>query len=304
MNVELRHLRYFVAVAEEASFTSAARRVHVTQQVLSTQIRQLEHSVGAQLLERTSRGVRLTPAGEAFLDSARETLSALDRGVSAARNAAQAGPGRLSVGLSLAASGEIRTALLTAFQRARPQVEVDLRAFDLTQPAAGLLDHSTDVALVRPPVAAPGLTLEPLGAEPRVFVLPSDHALAGRAQLTLADVAGLPWIAASPAVDGCAPMSWREAWLLVPRPGGAEPVIGGVARTIEEMRELIAAERGIGLCPASAEQFNPRPGVAFVASKDAPPAEICVAWRTGDQRPEVQSFVQVALAVTRQSRAG
>lgn len=89
MNVELGHLRYFVAVAEEASFTSAARRVHVAQQVLSTQIRQLEHSVGAQLLERTSRGVRLTAAGEAFLDSARDIMSALDRGVSAARNAAR-----------------------------------------------------------------------------------------------------------------------------------------------------------------------------------------------------------------------
>ena len=179
MNVELRHLRYFIAVAEEASFTSATRRVHVTQQVLSTQIRQLEHSVGAQLLERTSRGVRLTAAGEAFLDSARDIMSALDRGVSAARNAARVAAGRLSVGLSLAASGEIRTTLLAAFQSAYPHVHIDLRSFDLTQPAAGLLDHSTDVALVRPPVAAPGLTLQRLDEEPRVFVLPSDHQLAG-----------------------------------------------------------------------------------------------------------------------------
>src|SRR6266478_5189562 len=103
MNIELRHLRYFVAVAEEASFTSAARRVHVAQQVLSTQIRQLEDSIGVQLLERTSRGARLTAAGDAFLDAARETLAALDRGITAAGNAARATPGRLSVGLSLAA---------------------------------------------------------------------------------------------------------------------------------------------------------------------------------------------------------
>jgi DNA-binding transcriptional LysR family regulator len=291
MNVELRHLRYFVAVAEEASFTSAARRVHVAQQVLSTQIRQLEESIGVRLLERTSRGVRLTAAGEAFLDAARETLASLDRGVTAARNAAHATPGRLSV------------ALLAAFQRACPDVGVELRTFDLTQPAAGLLDHSTDVALVRPPVAAPGLSLEALEDEPRVFVLPSDHALAGRGQLTLADVAGLRWIAASPATDGCDPMSWRDAWLLVPRPGGDQPVIGGNARTIEEMRELIAAGRGIGLCPASAEQFNPRPGVTFVASKDAPSAAICVAWRTGDQRAEVRSFVDIALATAGRRRA-
>jgi DNA-binding transcriptional LysR family regulator len=133
MNVELRHLRYFVAVAEEASFTSAARRVHVAQQVLSTQIRQLEESIGARLLERTSRGVTLTPAGSAFLDAARDTLSTLERGVTSARNSAQAVPGQLSVGLSLAASGETRTALLSAFQRAHPHVEVRLRTFDLSK---------------------------------------------------------------------------------------------------------------------------------------------------------------------------
>ncbi len=90
MNIEMRHLRYFVAVAEEASFTAAAQRVHVTQQVLSTQIRQLEDAIGFELLRRTSRGVVLTAAGSAFLGFARETLASLDRGVTAARNAAQA----------------------------------------------------------------------------------------------------------------------------------------------------------------------------------------------------------------------
>jgi DNA-binding transcriptional LysR family regulator len=303
MNVELRHLRYFVAVAEEASFTSAARRVHVAQQVLSTQIRQLEKALGVQLLERTSRGVILTPAGQVFLDAARDTLSTLERGVTAARNSAQAVPGRLSVGLSLAASGETRTALLSVFQRAYPQVEVSLRTFDLTHPAAGLLDQSTDVALVRPPVIAPGLSLEPVGEEPRVFVLPAGHPLAARGQLTLADVAGLPWIAAAAASDGCDPARWRDDWLAVPRPGGDQPIIGAVARTIEEWREHIAAGRGISLCPASAEQFNARPGVAFVPSKGVPSTTMCVAWRTGDTRPEVRSFVEVATAAARDERS-
>ena len=105
MNIELRHLRYFVAVAEEAGFTAAARRAHVTQQVLSAQIRQLEDAVGTALLERTSRGVVLTAAGSAFLDVAREILAALDRGVAAARNAARAVSGRLAVGLSAATGG-------------------------------------------------------------------------------------------------------------------------------------------------------------------------------------------------------
>jgi DNA-binding transcriptional LysR family regulator len=299
MNVELRHLRYFVAVAEDASFTGAARRLHVAQQVLSTQVRQLEAAVGAQLLERSSRGVALTPAGEAFLRAARDTLAGLDRGVTAARNAASAVSGKLAIGLSGAAGAEIRTSVIAAFERAYPRVEVSLHSFDLTCPAAGLLDGSSDVALVRPPVAAPGITLREIWREPRVFVLAAGHPLAGRAVLGLADVAGLPWIAAAPATDGCDPASWRDDFLLSPRPGGDVPVIGATAATIEEWREYIAAGKGISLCPASAEQFGTRPGIAFVPGEGVPPTAMCVAWRASDARDIVRCFAELAASVAR-----
>jgi DNA-binding transcriptional LysR family regulator len=297
MNIEMRHLRYFVAVAADESFTAAARRVHVTQQVLSTQIRQLEDAVGTQLLRRTSRGVVVTAAGSAFLDVARETLAGLDRGVAAARNAAQAVSGRLSVGLQAATGGSVRTRLLGAFSRAYPEVSLSLLAYDLAQPAAGLLDRSSDVALVRPPIAAPGIALEPVAEEPRVFVLPEDHPLAGRSVLELADVAGLPWIAAPEAADGCSPAPWRDEWLAVPRPGGDVPVIGAVAQTIEEWREHIAAGRGISLCPASSELFSARPGLVFVPSRGVPPTALCVAWRADDIRPAVLGFVKLAASL-------
>ena len=301
MNIELRHLRYFVAVAEETSFTAAARRVHVAQQVLSTQIRQLEDAVGAQLLRRTSRGVVLTPAGSAFLEAARETLAGLERGVSAAQNAAASVAGRLCVGLSVAASGEMRTRLLRSFAAAYPSVELELVTFDLTAPAAGLLDHRTDVALIRPPVDAPGVALEEVESEPRVFVMPAGHPLADREALELADVAGLPWVAAPLAEDGCAPSAFRDDWLVVPRPGGDVPVIGAVARTIEEWREHIAAGRGISLCPASSEEYQARPGLDFVPGKGVPPTSLCVAWRADDLRPAVMSFVKVAAGVAADS---
>ena len=213
MDIELRHLRYFVAVAEEAGFTAAARRVHVTQQVLSAQIRQLEDAVGTALLSRTSRGVVLTAAGSAFLDVAREMLASLDRGVAAARNAARAVAGRLVVGLSAATGGLARSRVLAAFAAAYPSVEVDLAVYDLAHPAAGLLDHGTDVALLRPPVSAPGLAVEVVASEPRVFVLASGHPLASRSFLELAEVAGLPWVAAPLSVDGCAPAVFRDDWL-------------------------------------------------------------------------------------------
>jgi DNA-binding transcriptional LysR family regulator len=293
MAIELRHLRYFAAVAEDASFTAAARRLHVAQQVLSTQVRQLEQDLGVELLRRTGRGAVLTPAGRAFLAGARDTLAALDRATEAARNTAGAIEGTLPVGLSTAAAGELPTALLAAFGEACPQVEVRLRTFELDQPAAGLLDRSTDIALLRPPVRAPGLVLVPVASEPRVFVLPAGHPLAGRGALRLADVAGLPWIAAEPATDGCDPLCWRDDWLVSPRPGGGRVVIGAVARTIDEWRELVVAGRGISLCPASAEAYHGRPGIAFVPSAGLPPAVLCAAWRDGDTSPAVRRFAEV-----------
>ncbi len=297
MNIEMRHLRYFVAVAEEASFTAAAQRVHVAQQVLSTQIRQLEDAVGCELLQRTSRGVVLTAAGLAFLGFARETLALLDRGVAAARNAALAVSGRLTVGLQAATGGSARTRVLAAFEQAYPEVALRLVSYDLACPAAGLLDHSADVALLRPPVDVQGILLEQISAEPRVFVLPAPHPLSSRSVLELADEAGLPWVAAPLATDGCAPARWRDDWLVAPRPGGDVPVIGAVAKTIEEWREHIAAGRGISLCPASSETFSARPGIVFVPARGVPVTSLCVAWRADDVRPEVLAFVKVAASV-------
>jgi len=301
MNIELRHLRYFRAVAETASFSAAARTVHVTQQVLSAQIRQLEDALGVQLLERTSRGVVLTAAGTAFLDGASATLADLDRAVAAARNAARAVTGELAVGLNVAAGGELPTELIATFRNAEPQVTVRLRTYELSQPAAGLLDRSADVSFVRPPLGA-ALCLEQVAEEPRVFVLPSGHPLASRPSLRLADVAGLPWIAAEQATDGSDPARWRDDWLMSPRPGGDQPIIGAVARTIDEWREHVVAGHGVSLCPASAESFYARPGLAFVPSEGVPPAQLCVAWRAGDSNPAVRRFVEVVTSAARAAR--
>ncbi|MDX6337461.1 MAG: hypothetical protein QOG05_4801 [Streptosporangiaceae bacterium] len=294
MDIEVRHLRYFVAVAEEGSFTAAARRVPVTQQVLSTQIQQLETILGVRLLERSSRGASVTAAGASFLDGARSTLAELDRAASAARNSAQAIRGVLPVGLSVAAGGDLPTQILAAFQREEPAVEIRLRSVELTHPAGGLLDRSTDVAFVRPPIRAAGIRLAALAEEPRVFVLPAGHPLASRDCLQLSDTEALPWIAAAAATDGCDPTAWRDDWLLSPRPGGGQPVIGATARTIDEWREYVVAGRGVSLCPASAETFHARPGLSFVASSGVPATPLCVAWRADDTSPAVRRFVAVA----------
>jgi DNA-binding transcriptional LysR family regulator len=298
VNVELRHLRYFVAVAEELSFTAAARRVHTAQQVLSTQIRQLEDTMGVQLFERSPRGVALTRAGLAFLDGARATLADLDRSIAMATHAAASVEGTLAVGLNVAASGDTATTILARFKDAYPHVAVTLSTYDLDHPAAGLLDHATDVAIVRPPIVARGLDVLTVSAEDRVFVLPAAHPLAGRDRLTLADVAGQPWVAAVPAVDGCEPAAWRDDWLMDPRPDGGHAVVGATARTLDEWRELVAGNEGISLCPASAERYYARPGLAFVPAAEVPQAELAVAWRSDEPRDEVHRFVDLLRGAT------
>jgi DNA-binding transcriptional LysR family regulator len=294
VDVEMRHLRYFVAVAEEASFTSAARRVHVAQQVLSTQVRQLEAALGVQLLQRNSRGVTLTPAGQVFFDGARETLRMLDRTAAAAGNAARAVSGRLAVGLRVGAVGVgcgLPARLLEGFEHAHPLVEVRVRTFDATCPAAGLLDRSSDVAFVIRPVEARGISLRTIATEASVFVLPATHKLALRSRISLADVAGLPWVAADVAADGCDPTAWRDHWLVNPRPAGENVTIGAVGRTVDEFREHLIAGRGIMVCPASAAAYHPRPELAFVEADGAPAVELSVAWRTEETDPVVLAFV-------------
>jgi DNA-binding transcriptional LysR family regulator len=291
-NIELRHLRYFVAVAEEASFAGAARRVHVAQQVLSAQVRQLEDSLGVQLLRRTTRGVTLTPSGGAFLEGARETLSRLERAQAAARNLGGAVAGQLRVGIN-AGCGEAARRILHNFERAYPQVEISLRSFDMTHPAGGLLDCSTDVAFVWLPVDAPGLELRRLEAESRMLMLPDTHPFAERDSVDLAETFAFPWIAFDLAVDGCEPAAWRNDWLPVKRPDGTRPVIGAVARNVDEYREHVLAGHGIGLVPASTLEYCPRPGLAFIPSRGADPACQCAAWRANDLNPLVARFAEM-----------
>jgi DNA-binding transcriptional LysR family regulator len=210
-----------------------------------------------------------------------------------ASNAAASVEGTLAVGLNVAASGDAASALLGRFRETYPQVTVKLTTYDLDHPAGGLLDHSTDVAIVRPPILAEGVEVLTVAAENRVFVLPAAHPLAGRDSLRMSDVVGQPWVAAVPAIDGCDPDAWRNDWLMDPRPDGEPAIVGATARSLDEWRESVANQEGISLCPASAERYYARPGLAFVPAVEVPPAQLAVAWRTGTPREEVRRFLDL-----------
>ena len=185
MNIELRHLRYFVAVADEASFTAAAQpracRAAGSQHADPAAGRRCRNPAA----EPDEQGRHAHASGRRVPHALRGrrwpawTAAWRPRGTPPVRS-----PASCRSGLGSGCENETRTRLLTAFERAYPEVEVRLQAFDMTQPSAGLLDHSSDVALLRPPVAAPGIELVVVRSEPRVFVLPAGHPLAAREELT------------------------------------------------------------------------------------------------------------------------
>ncbi|MBB6627315.1 LysR family transcriptional regulator [Nocardioides sp. KIGAM211] len=187
--MELRHLRYFVAVAEERHFGRAAERLHMAQPPLSQQIRQLEDELGVTLLRRTTRRVDLTEAGAAYLHQARGILAAVDdAGAEAVR--VQAGlTGRLAVGCVGSATYSLLPALARALREELPGVDVTFRGEMLVPgQVEALLAGSLDLALLRPPVDEPGLVLQPLRTERLIVALPEGHRLAGRRRIRVADL--------------------------------------------------------------------------------------------------------------------
>jgi DNA-binding transcriptional LysR family regulator len=177
--MELRHLRAFVAVAEELHFGHAAARLQISQSPLSQSIRALEAELGIELLERTTRRVRLLPAGEAFLPRARESLAAATAAIEDARAVAAGELGRLAVGFTGSMTYALLPVLAKALRARLPRLQLELRGELLTpDQVERLVDGRLDLGFLRPPLQHAGLAVEPVGAEPLVAALPHRHPLA------------------------------------------------------------------------------------------------------------------------------
>lgn len=187
---ELRHLRCFVTVAEELSFTRAAQRLHIAQPALSTTVRQLEDELGVKLLERTTRKVALTGAGELVLERARATIEAADNTFALGRDAGRGLVGRVRIGLSPVARQSVVAALADACSQAHPGIAVHTREEPTAGLLAALVAHELDLAVAWCPIARPGLRLEPLRDEPVVAYVEEGHALASRNSIALTDLGG------------------------------------------------------------------------------------------------------------------
>ncbi|MCX5014941.1 LysR substrate-binding domain-containing protein [Streptomyces sp. NBC_00555] len=282
--MELRTLRYFVAVAEELHFGRAAARLHMSQPPLSRAIKQLEVELGAALFLRSAAGVMLTPAGAALLEEARNLLDQADR--VRVRVTAAAGAATLTVGILGDTTDRGATRLAAAYRRRHPGVEVRIRETDLTDPTCGLRARLVDVALTRAPFDETGLAVHELRADPVGVVLRADDPLARHDRLTPADLADRRWFRFP---DGTDPI-WQSYW------SGGEPREGQVVRAVQECLQAVLWNGTVGMTPLGHELPEE---LAVVPLIGIAPSRVVAAWNKGDPNPLIQSFVQIATAAYR-----
>ena len=280
--MELRQLRYFVAVAEELHFARAAARLLIASPSLSQQIKSLERGLSVTLFERSSTGVSLTPAGERLLPLARSTLAAAEDVLDTAHRISQDRATILRLGfLPFALTGTSRR-LLTEFGRLVPDVTVQMRQYEWDDPSAGLLSADTDAALVRPPFTGDDkLHLVELAREPLLAIIAEGHELATQSDVTCARLAREPWLEAEVVTD---PVFARFWYLRDLR--DSEQAVRTTAATLEEWLAEIAFGRGVNVVPSGLAEEYRRPGLAFVPVSDAEPSRLVLAWRREDA-PEV-----------------
>lgn len=293
--MELRHLRYFLAVAEELHFHRAATRLHISQPPLSQQIRALERELGVTLLERNRRRVTLTAAGEGFRDDVRTILAAVERASERAQHVARGSLGTLSIGfVGSAMFSPTLPDILREFRAGHPDVELVLRELPTTAQLRALAGGELDVGVIRGPVADaeghPEVELMTIQREHLVAALPADHRLAARRRLRAENLRGETFVI----------LARREAPGLYASLVSAMRDAGGVPEDVLEVAEmqtiisLVAGGFGVSLVPASVGQV-PRGGVAFrPIAGPTPTIELSVAWRAGTGSPVRDAFLAVA----------
>jgi DNA-binding transcriptional LysR family regulator len=294
MDVHLRNLRYFVAVAEELHFSRAAERMHVSQPALSKQIRQLERDLRFPLFRRDRRSVTLTAAGEALLPVARRLLADWGDAVTEASALASNEGKVLRVGFQTSVGGGLYQAVAARFSEARPDWRLDLRLHEWSDPTSGLLDRSADVAFLWLPAGAETtVAVRLLRSERRFVAMPAGHRLARRRALQLADLLDEPFIALP---EEAGPL--RDYWLALDERQGRPPRIGAVVATPDETFEAVATGHGVVLIAEGNTTVYTRPGIVYRPVLDLEPCQLAIAWRRGDRRAAVRDLVGIATEVS------
>ncbi|HEY9351788.1 MAG TPA: LysR substrate-binding domain-containing protein [Nocardioides sp.] len=286
--MELRHLRYFAAVAETCHFGQAAAQLHIAQPALSQAIRQLESELDVTLFTRTTRQVSLTPAGEFLRTEAARVLAAVDDSVRGVRRIGAGRHGLVRLGLTGTASFSHLPGIARVVKRELPEVALEIHA-DLLTPAQceRLQSGALDLGVLRPPATGEGLTLRTLEVEPLALAIPVDHRLAVEPVVALADLRTEPFVAYS-ARDSAV----NEAVLRSCREAGFVPRREHEAPSTAVLLALVAAGLGVAVVPASVRAL-PLEGVIFRDLLDAGSVELSLAYRTDDDNPVVDAVIEV-----------
>jgi LysR family hca operon transcriptional activator len=285
--VELRHLRYFVAVAEEGSLTVAAeRRLHTSQPSLSRQMRDLEYEVGAQLMVRSVRGIELTAAGKVFLDHARLALAQVEAARGAARRAAEPAKRSFALGFLTGQEMDWLPEAMRILRDELPNMEITVSSQYSPQLADALTRGKIDVAFMRPEAQTPDLAYRLVTKEPLVAFLPSDHRLAARDAIDPQDIVGETFIG----VSNTAPTlrvvigDYLERSNLSIRP---DHEVDNLAMAMS----LIASTRGVALLPAYAQNFLPLSVISRPLKGEAPTIDLVIGYHKANASPILRTFL-------------
>jgi DNA-binding transcriptional LysR family regulator len=286
VDVDLRKVRYFVAVAEELHFGRAAERLHIAQPVLSRQIRALEDELKVQLFVRSKRATELTSAGRQLLEDARPVLASAE---AMRRRAVEAARAQRSFTIAFM-PGITVTPLVRELSAKHPELTVELLRTTWDDQVEVLHDGRADVSIVRLPIDQQGLTVRRLFDEPRVAMLPADHRLAGKPLIRIADLAEDHLLQDPDAVP-----EWRDLAVEL-REGRARPAPH--FRSIEEKLEHVAAGHGVSVIPLSTATFYTRPDVVAVPVEDLGPNHVALAWPSSRRTRTIAAVAALAESLT------
>lgn len=286
--MELRHLRYFVAVAEAGSFTQAAeKRLHTAQPSLSRQMHDLEDMLKVQLMIRGPRGMTLTPAGQVFLDHAKAILMQVDSAIEAARRAHAPAKTRFTVGFLTGHEIVWLPKVLQALGDTLEKIELIVHSASSPELIEALLQERMDIAFLRPESQARALAFRPLIEEELFALVPADHPLARKASIRRSDIRGEPFISFNPAYSP----ALRRVIDDYLRDGGIEPTPMHEAETLPMVISLILSSRGVTFLPAYMSRLLPASVVGRPLAGKPPTIPLALGYRKNDPSPLLENFL-------------
>lgn len=293
--MEMRHLRYFIAVAEELHFSRAAERLHMAQPPLSQQIQQLETELGVELFHRkTKRQVQLTAAGQVFLQEAYRLLAQLEQAIERTQRTGRGEIGQLRIGFISSVTYDVLPAILREFRAQFPEVELVLQELTTTEQEQALLHHRIQVGFVHPPLTDESLSWECIQRQPLVVALPETHLLAQQEQLSVRSLSKESFILFPRYLSAGL---YDQILSLCQQQGNFTPKVAQEAIQMQTIIGLVSAGMGIAIVPFSFQNLR-RSGVVYRAvEEETPLVEVAVARRKEEEIPVLREFLQVARQV-------